>query len=756
MQIARRLKKLVDSNTIQKEAEKRYEHLLTPSKIDINWLNKYVASKLYYLRAQENIQAAALFSAQGLSEDVFNEYLALTPVDNPAHIPDIHIDGKEISDAYQGYYLKKLSSFNPEAAYLGRKTSCCQSLDHASGKEPTIYGITSEYAGFYAIYKKARTALEKDIVVAQSLAWRNGIMMLDSEESQMDVKKHYEIMLADFAVMLAHRLVKMGAVPAVYIGHGNTPSMLTKIKALAFVNPVDYEGYRDSRVQYVVADKHLPFVLYYALRNKNSALASHPNDFLPEVPLTNEQIDRFCEALFTEGDAVDIIFSVYPEIKDEMLKHRNRLTKLEVLLRCTTEIPPETFKHFFEVDKILPNVRLDKSGNTPLSLFAHHKRWELVKWLIELGADPNTIVDHYYRHTLLHFAAKERDMELVKWLIKHGADMFGFLDADGQSPFDYLHDVSPHSGRAKTFDWEFDKWLFEHFSNNAKSSKYQLTLLHFAIRYGQLDTAKWMVAKGNLFPLALSDVAFSLLQAAAMSSNVELVKWLIDVLHIEHLLLTKVRDKTFIAVVISASAHASSDKSNIELINMIEFLITKGVDPQDKGKNNTDALFYAMNREQFDVAEFLIKKGADIHQENDYGCSRLHEAADTNRCENIKFLLDNGALLDSQTNNSEKRTPLHIAIASRMWNTANYLVEHDANLAIADAYGLTALDLLKDLLERESFFQKKEKEALLLLIQQKLKEPEKPNAPSSQFFKAKTDESPSSSADKDIKPGQKS
>ena len=370
MKIASRLKKLVDSNTIQKEAAKRYEHLLTPSKVDINWLNKYVASKLYYLRAQENIQAAALFSAQGLSEDVFNEYLALTPVDNPVHIPDIHIDGKEISDAYQGYYLKKLSPFNPEAAYLGKETSCCQSLDHASGKEPTIYGITSEYAGFYALYKKARTALEKDIVVAQSLAWRNGIMMLDSEESQMDVKKHYEIMLADFAVMLAHRLVKMGAVPAVYIGHGNTPSMLTEIKALAFVNPVDYEGYRDSRVQYVVADKHLPFVLYYALRNKNSALASHPNDFLPEIPLTNEQIDRFCEALFTEGDAVNIIFSVYPEIKDEMLSHRNKILALNMFLQTPDPegISLETFKLFFISDNINPNVQLDKQKNTPLSL----------------------------------------------------------------------------------------------------------------------------------------------------------------------------------------------------------------------------------------------------------------------------------------------------------------------------------------------------------------------------------------------------
>ena len=381
----------------------------------------------------------------------------------------------------------------------------------------------------------------------------------------------------------------------------------------------------------------------------------------------------------------------------------------------------------------------------------------MAKWLIEFGADPNTQLNDYYRQTSLHIAATEKNVDLVKWLIKHGADMFGSLDANGQSPFDYLHDASPHSGRAETFDWEFDKWLFEYLADTtATSTKHQLFLLRFAIRYGQLEIAKWMVTKGKLFPLTNPDVAFSLLQAAVMSSNVELVKWLIDVLHIEHLLLTKVRDETFIAAVISASAHASSDKSNIELINMIEFLITKGVDPQDKGKNNADALYYAMNREQFDVAEFLIKKGADIHQENDYGCSRLHEAADSNRCEIIKFLLDNGALLDSQTNNYEKRTPLHIAIAYRMWNTANYLVEHDANLAIADAYELTALDLLNDLLEGESFFQKKEKEALLLLMQQKLKEPEKPNAPSSQFFKAKTDESAPSSAGKDIKPGQKS
>lgn len=129
---------------------------------DIEQLNAYLKATRYK-NYNKNVPAAELFTELRISEAGFDEYLSLTPKDNPMHIPDVSIDGETIG--YQGYRLKKLNPADPRAAVLGKLTSCCQSLQNA-GASCAKHGITSERGGFYVLCHTAPKT-KKEVIIAQ-------------------------------------------------------------------------------------------------------------------------------------------------------------------------------------------------------------------------------------------------------------------------------------------------------------------------------------------------------------------------------------------------------------------------------------------------------------------------------------------------------------------------------------------------------------------------------------------------------------
>ncbi len=61
------------------------------------------------------------------------------------------------------------------------------------------------------------------------------------------------------------------------------------------------------------------------------------------------------------------------------------------------------------------------TGITPLSLAAYYSKWDVVKYLIEQGAEVNA-ADKYGR-TVLHRAASYGQLDVVKFLIEQGANI---------------------------------------------------------------------------------------------------------------------------------------------------------------------------------------------------------------------------------------------------------------------------------------------------------------------------------------------
>lgn len=152
------------------------------------------ASQLTYLRAKEYPALARLCKKYHLPEETFNKCLEVEKRRKTKDVlPDVMVDGKEISPDFAGYHLVKLPIDDPRAYVLGHITNCCQSMGGDS-EQCVIDGITREKNGFYVLLKgKPNTAphIEGKIndtdfeIVGQGYAWlsRRGNLTFDSWEN---------------------------------------------------------------------------------------------------------------------------------------------------------------------------------------------------------------------------------------------------------------------------------------------------------------------------------------------------------------------------------------------------------------------------------------------------------------------------------------------------------------------------------------------------------------------------------------------
>lgn len=141
---------------------------------------KRIPRGVHYVRVMQQLTKAGILEHQAIP------YFFLAPCDSDA-IPNVFIRGSDIL-TNSSYYLKKLDSSDPRAAYLGNLTDCCQSIDHDIGRQFTIHGITKPDSGFYVICKQTGTnPSPNDEIVSQAWAWRqNEALVLDSIEAKKE------------------------------------------------------------------------------------------------------------------------------------------------------------------------------------------------------------------------------------------------------------------------------------------------------------------------------------------------------------------------------------------------------------------------------------------------------------------------------------------------------------------------------------------------------------------------------------------
>ena len=147
-----------------------------------------------------------------------------------------------------------------------------------------------------------------------------------------------------------------------------------------------------------------------------------------------------------------------------------------------------------------------------------HLWWEVVKWLVEKGANVNAV--DKIGQTVLHAATHSDEWEVVKWLVGKGVNVDA-VDKNGRT---VLHETAASLGQLEEV-----KWLVEHGAHVDAVDNDGWTVLHAAAATpDQLEAVKWLVEQGANVD-AIDNNGRTVLHAAAEShGRLEVVKWLVE------------------------------------------------------------------------------------------------------------------------------------------------------------------------------------------------------------------------------------
>ncbi len=253
---------------------------------------------------------------------------------------------------------------------------------------------------------------------------------------------------------------------------------------------------------------------------------------------------------------------------------------------------------------------------------------EIVKILIDAGADVNAREERGALKTALMIASRKGFADVVKLLLEAGAEvdakddvgLTAFSDALGEAHFeivDMLKKAGVHMDQSR-----LDGYL-NHVAGQGDTQKVKAVIA----RGADVNSG------GNFLTLT-----------AAVSGN-----------HIE----------------------------------TIHVLLQAGVDVNKRGRDGKTALFYASEKSHIDAVFVLLEAGADVNARNRYGQTALFFALEESQTEAVLVLLESGA--EVKIKDAYGKTPLHIALMKFHYKVIRPLIEAGADVNIRIKDGQTPL-----------------------------------------------------------------
>jgi ankyrin repeat protein len=376
---------------------------------------------------------------------------------------------------------------------------------------------------------------------------------------------------------------------------------------------------------------------------------------------------------------------------------------------------------------------LDKDHQTPLLLAMQYDRSDLVRFLLEHGADPNlegasgktplhmlsdcradcilvvaqsllergadvNALDKDHQTPLLLAARYERS-DLVRLLLEHGADP-NLEGGGGETP---LHILSGH----RVSDYHRADYilvahlLLERGTHVNARDKYHQTPLLLAVRHERSDLVRVLLEHGadpNLEG-AGGKTPLHMLSGHRMSDYHRADYILVAQLLLERGVDVNARDKDHQTPLLLAVRYDRSD--------LVRFLLEHGADPNlDDGGGKTPlhilSGYRVFNYHCADyilvVAQLLLERGADVNARDKDHETPLLLAVRYESSDLVRLLLEHGA--NPNMDNNEGNTPLHTLFLKRNYNNDNdvlilrLLLEHGADTGARNKNHATSLDLL--------------------------------------------------------------
>ena len=200
----------------------------------------------------------------------------------------------------------------------------------------------------------------------------------------------------------------------------------------------------------------------------------------------------------------------------------------------------------------------------------------------------------------------------------------------------------------------------------------RMSLLHIAVRWGQLSVVSWLVEQG--VPIT-GAIIF-----AARGGDVEMARYLLD-----NGADVDERDDVFHATPL-ITATGKGDRASVELY------LERGADVNAVSKQRRTALTEAICWEHYDIARLLLQHGANPNVDSPNG-SPILMAAGAGTADLLDLLLAHGASL---AGNGDAVDPILLSLAASGKNVENvrYLLERGANPKARTPIG-TSLQIAK-------------------------------------------------------------
>ena len=310
-------------------------------------------------------------------------------------------------------------------------------------------------------------------------------------------------------------------------------------------------------------------------------------------------------------------------------------------------------KSFVETNPEFINAR-DKDGRTPLHWACRGVYIEIIRYLVEKGAEVNARDNNLV--TPLISLTTRNNSDGASFLLSQKADP-NIMDISEQTP---LHYAAAAGLPAMV------KILLENEADPELRNSYGRTPLIMAAREaGDPAVIKLLVEAGADIN-AVDNSSGTALSLAAWRGHEDVVNYLIDN-HVDIPCSGIMAKKLF------------EYSLNKKLIRLYETITNNATDAEKLIENGTAALHLAAKGGSKQIVDDLIKRKNDVNAEDSYGMTPLHYAAKYGRIEVVKTLIGSGAALDPKSRIEE--TPYNMAVKAGRTETADYLISIGADTA---------------------------------------------------------------------------
>ncbi|RAP74117.1 ankyrin repeat domain-containing protein [Paenibacillus montanisoli] len=267
-------------------------------------------------------------------------------------------------------------------------------------------------------------------------------------------------------------------------------------------------------------------------------------------------------------------------------------------------------KELLAADPQLVSAR-DTSGRSALYYAAKQGYAEVVRSLLDSGADPNQAERDAAGGAALYAAVRGRHTDCVKLLLAHGADPNAEIDASGNSVYAAMQQGAQ----------ELLELLYAHGGTVTMAG---------ACALGRIDLVGELLAVN---PAAANDGDYGPLAQAASCGYTSIVKLLLR--HGAEL------NGPWYASNYMVYACRYADKE------MVELLLRQGADPNVRNWIGISYLHLAAQAGDIELAELLLRFGADLHAvDEEYATTPLGWAAKYGQTGMIEYLLRKGAAIE--------------------------------------------------------------------------------------------------------------